>query len=180
MRSEAAKTNEHFKKAEEYRKRIESLDCMETMVNTARKLYYSAFIEDGILAGAANTLMMLFIEYGSTNMIPDIFSKLRMGDITNGELYIQMRCLFSPLSPQKRKFIESIQAIFDECIVALGCNDQGRVFAEYYTALKYLLCMIDNGRDYRENLEIGSVMMKEFSKMGNQFARKAVEFFELE
>ena len=40
--------------------------------------------------------------------------------------------------------------------------------------------MIDNGRGYRENLEIGAIMMKEFSTIGNPLAKKAVEFFEFE
>jgi transcriptional regulator with XRE-family HTH domain len=178
--SEAARANENFKKAEEYRERIENLDCMETMPNSARTLYYKAFIEDGILAGAANTIMMLFVEYSQTNMMPDVFSKMKTGDLTNGEFYIQFRSLFSDLTPEKKKFIQTNEAVFDKCLTALGSVDQGRIYAEYYTALKYLLCMIDNGRGYRENLEIGAIMMKEFSTIGNPLAKKAVEFFEFE
>ena len=61
--SEAARENEYFKKAEEYRKRIENLDFMASMISSARTLYYRSFVENGVLAGAANTLMMLFLEY---------------------------------------------------------------------------------------------------------------------
>lgn len=176
--SDAARSNEHFKMAEEYRKRIKKLDCMETMPNFARSLYYKSFVEDGILAGAANTIMMLFVEYGQTNVLPDVFSKMKTGDLTNGEFYIQFRSLFSDLTPLKKEFIQTNQEVFDKCLTALGSVDQGRIYAEYYTALKYLLCMIDNGRGYKENLEIGAIMMREFSKIGNPLAKKAVEFFE--
>ena len=178
--SKAARANAHFQKAEEYRERIEKLDYMQTMPNAARSLYYAAFVEDGILVGAANALMMLFFEYSYTNVMPEILHKLSSGDLTNGELYIQFRNLYSDLTPEKKEFIQTNQAIFDECITALGSVEQGRIHAEYYTALKYLLCMVDNGRDYRENLEIGIIMMKEFSKMGNPLAKKAVDFFALD
>ena len=178
--SQTAMGNDHFKKAEEYRERIEKLDFMETMPNAARSLYYKAFVEDGILAGAANTLMMLFFEYSQINVMPEILPKLRSGDLTIGELYIQFRNLFSNVTPPKKKFIQTNQAIFDKCITVLGSVAQGRIYAEYYTALKYWLCMIDNGRDYRENLEIGLIMMNEFSKIGNPLAKKAVDFFELD
>lgn len=173
--SEGARANEHFKKADTYRERIENLDFMGMMPNSARTLYYKSFIEDGILAGAANTLMMIFIEYAQMNVVP----QSTKNDLTNGELYSQFKSLFDDLTPQKKKFIQSIQEIFDECLKALGSIDQGRIYAEYYTALRYLLCMIDNKREYRENLEIGIIMMQEFSKIGNPLAKKVVDIFEL-
>ena len=40
--------------------------------------------------------------------------------------------------------------------------------------------MIDNGRGFRENIEIGAIMMKEFAQIGNPLAKKAVDFFEFE
>lgn len=177
--SERAKSNEHFKKAEEYRERIESLDFMEMMPNSARTLYYKSFIEDGILAGAANTLMMIFVEYAQINVFPDVFSKNLADDLTNGELYNLFKRLVDGLTPAKKKFLQTTQKIFDECLFALGSVNEGRIHAEYYTALKYLLCMIDNEREYRENLEIGIIMMKEFSKIGNPLAKKVVDIFEL-
>ena len=178
--SEGARANEHFKKADTYRERIENLDFMEMMPNSARTLYYKSFVEDGILAGAANTLMMIFVEYAQTNVLPDLFSQMITGKLTNGKLYVQFRSLFDDLTPRKKKFVQATQEIFDECLIALGSVDQGRIYAEYYTALKYLFCMIDNGRGYRENLEIGIIMMKEFSKIGNPLTKKVLDFFELE
>ena len=178
--SETALLNAHFKKAEEYCNRIKSLDYMEKMPEVAKLHYYESFIEEGIWEGAANTVMMLFVEYAHTNALPNTLPRIINGELTNGELYCQVKSLFCDLVPEKKRFIQSNQALFDKCIKALGCIPQGRIYAEYYTALKYVLCMIDNGRGFRENIEIGAIMMKEFAQIGNPLAKKAVDFFEFE
>ena len=179
--SEFAKENQHFKKADEYRKRIENMDFMEMMVNTTRNLYYKSFAEDGILAGAANTIMMLLMEYSQVDGFSlNLSSKSRIENLTNGDVYIQARNLFSDLTPKRKAFIQSTQEIYDKCIKALGDVDHARIYAEYYTALKYFFGMVDNERDYRENLEFGLVMLKEFSLIGNPFAKKAIEFLDLD
>ncbi|MBQ7968813.1 MAG: helix-turn-helix transcriptional regulator [Clostridia bacterium] len=178
--SQMSKDNKYFQKADELFDRIREFVCMETMPKTSRELYYKAYKEDGILAGAANTLMMLFIEYTQTSMERESMKKFVNSKLTNGDIYSEYKKINQPLSDARKKFINDTKMIFDECIGVLWSVDEGKYLAEYYLALKYLLCMVDNNRACIENIEIGSLMMLEFMKLGNSLAKGAVSVFELE
>ena len=183
--SDAALSNDKFKSAHELYKKIESsVDDLEkattilpSMPKQARVLYYLSFSQDGIVAGAANTIMMMFFELLSLNgMQRETIEKFVQGSATKGDIYIEIRNMTDRWKAIRKKFIMENSAIFDECISALGSSGvTGMKLAEYYTALKYFYCMLDNGRDLRENMEIGRVMMKEFSHFDNKMATRFIE-----
>ena len=183
--SDAALSNDKFKSAHELYKKIESsVDDLEkattilpSMPKQARVLYYLSFSQDGIVAGAANTIMMMFFEFLSLNgMQRETIEKFVQGSATKGDIYIEIRNMTDRWKAIRKKFIMENSAIFDECISALGSSGvTGMKLAEYYTALKYFYCMLDNGRDLRENMEIGRVMMKEFSHFDNKMATRFIE-----
>lgn len=180
--SEAAKENADFQEAEKCLQRIINLNYSIDDPTNARKLYFKSFEDTGLLAGAANAIMMLFVEYSHLTLAPDIesFEKMLRGYVTNGQFYARFRNIWSNLTEERRHFIKETQEIFDKCINALCKTYDGRIYAEYYMALKYLVCMVDNGREYRENLEIGSIMLQELVKLDNRFARKAVSVFHID
>lgn len=178
--SPLARKNDNFKQADEYFQRIINLDYMETMVRTSRELYYKSFKEDGILAGAANTIMMLLVEFLLIDINTDLTEKLSKGKLTNGEAYLYVKSINQSSSISRIKFINDTKAIFDECIRAISSENEGKVFAEYYIALKYMFCMVDNGRGYRENVEIGRIMMREFANFDNQLAKEVSTILDIE
>lgn len=162
--------NEGFIRAITYLKALVNFDFENAVSPTEiRELFYTAFIDEKNLAGASNTLMMLFVEYAQFNFDLTYFQKAVKGGLTNGQLYEKYRDIWTDITPEKKSFIVETQDVFDKCIKALAQNG-ARIYAEYYMALKYFLCMIDNGRSYRENLEIGLVMMNELKKIDNKLA----------
>ena len=177
--SEEAKKNDDFCKATEYKEYIEDKKYTREMLLISRKLYYKAFDEKGILAGSANALMMLFFEYYHFARVDNDFcNRMSRMLVTRGKLYSEFEKQVQ-ITDEKRHFIRETKEIFNKCITALAQTYSGRILAEYYMALKYLMCMIDNDRLYRENVEIGRIMMLELSELGNQFAKRAVEFYNL-
>lgn len=177
--NEAAMANEDFVAADSIYQKILEYDYTLENLTVARNLYYKSFIEAGLLPGAANTLMMLCFEYmhiTTANTEEDLVKALK-GLLTNGQFYAKYRNIWSNLTSERKQFIDETKEMFDKCISALAKTADGRIHAEYFMALKYFICMIDNGRDYRENLELGSVMLQELSQIDNRYASMFITHF---
>lgn len=139
----------------------------EEMLKKSRELYYKSFRENNIYAGAANTVCLIFWEYLSLGADKDSIDKAVNEQMKSNETYLKVKNRLVDMSEITENYIKDIQPIFDECQNALGKTVSGRIYAEYYTALKYFFCMINNGRTYQENMEIGYILLEEFSLIGN-------------
>ena len=178
--SEAARENDDFLQAEEHRKMILSFEFSLDTFASARGLYYKAFEETGIAAAAANTLMMLIFEYCQLSVVQDCLVEAISGKISKGELYTYFLSIWTDKTPEKKKFIKDTKDVFNKCIEGLSKSLSGRYYAEYYIALEYFMDMVDNERSYRENLEIGYTMLKEFAKSNNDIARHFLDALNIE
>ena len=176
--SDSALLNEDFVRANEHFKALVNYD-FENMVSPTviRELYYKSFVEGDVLAGAANTLMMLFMEYVGLNFDPFSIQKAIKGSLTNGQLYERLVNVWNEITPEKQSFLVETKEVFDRCIKGLA-QKGARTYAEYYMALKYFFCMIDNGRSYRENLEIARVIMTELKNIDNKLVISFIEKYD--
>ena len=181
--SPAGKNNADFCRAEELYHRLFNLNdetTTITMMKTCRTYYYNSFKNENILAGAANTIMMLLYEYASMDTSNELLVKLannKASELELGRFYTAWKR--NP-SKERKKFIHYNEPIYDECLKALRNDPQTLSIAEYYLVLKYFMGFVELRSDFTINdcEKIADVLFSEFYSYDNPHVLDLYNMFE--
>ena len=175
-----ATQNINFQRATELHLRYLSgdEDFMDTMLTSCRDRYYRSFKESNVLAGAANTLMLLIVEYTNLGITEEDLDTIQLDKMTEKELYCWTINIQKKYAKERKAFLESTEDMYDECLMALRNNSSTLSIAEYFLGLRYIFNMVDNPLDYEDNMKIGSVLLLEFSNLGNKYAERYLTLYD--
>ena len=147
--------------------------------NLCKKLFYMLFKSKDYLCCAANTAIVIIMEYCDLGVTE--FIKRQSGSTTLMDIMEMQEMIAEERKLLKKAFLEENETIYEECIQALAQNEDTKDFAMFLVILRYILAMTDNGvSDYTNSNIIGITMLDELHKIGNKYAVAFFEMFQTE
>lgn len=162
--------NDDFLRGDELLKIILTGDISSVRMAACRNRFYNSFKKGNIMEGAANVLMMLFLEYiwlVISDFPPELLQKYAFGVCQRTEFFQWVDSV--RFSKECIEFLDSTDSVFYECLGALKNTAKWNELYEFYFSARYLVYIVDNGVDYNNNLKIGIDMLVSFVKQGNYF-----------
>lgn len=181
--SPAGKNNADFCRGEElYHRLFNDETSTITTVKTCRMYYYNSFKNENILAGAANTIMMLFHEYFAMDNSSELTSRIISNKASKLEVENWYTSWKRNPSSERKKFIHQNEKIYDECLRALRNDPQTSSIAEYYLILKYLMGFVELTPDFTiiDCEKVANILACEFYKYDNPYVLDLYNMFEQE
>ena len=178
VKSNRALNDEHFIMATDCFEKLLSINTISTIFiresfEKCKNAYFDSYKHSRIIAGAANTLMVIILEYAFLKVPPEMYGKdvIRNKDI---ELLSNKEN-----SEEQMDFIKANEDIFEECLRALRNNPNTIDLYEYYLALKYLYGMTINDETRETNNAIGLALLMEYYTLDNKYVERLFDkFFE--
>lgn len=171
VKSNRALNDEHFIMATDCFEKLLSINTISTIFiresfEKCKNAYYDSYKHSRIIAGAANTLMVIILEYAFLKVPPEMYGKdvIRNKDI---ELLSNKEN-----SEEQMDFIKANEDIFEECLRALRNNPNTIDLYEYYLALKYLYGMTINDETRETNNAIGLALLMEYYTLDNKYVER--------
>ena len=171
VKSNRALNDEHFIMATDCFEKLLSINTIFTIFiresfEKCKNAYYDSYKHSRIIAGAANTLMVIILEYAFLKVPPEMYGKdvIRNKDI---ELLSNKEN-----SEEQMDFIKANEDIFEECLRALRNNPNTIDLYEYYLALKYLYGMTINDETRETNNAIGLALLMEYYTLDNKYVER--------
>lgn len=176
--SPAALKNKDFVKANDWFTDILSCDFRSLpKIRACRNCYYKAFKEANILAGAANTITLLHLEYIMLDFPDKFLIDAARDTLDLCEVISWSKESSKLLSATKKRFLDETEEIYDECLLALKENDSTASAAEFYLAFKYFTVMVEyESPEHAEAIKMmGLYLFYEYSKLKNQYCERYIE-----
>ncbi len=182
--SEKALENIHFLKGYEYTKNIfsklknNSEEIMDSEIRIALEEYELSLIDnETLIESVANILVLYFIIYSSMpdEHIEKINYAINYGKSNNKD-FVKKYVLkdVNPTSQinlnEKKNYIIETQETILSLISMLKQSAEYYELADYYIALRYTLCMVDNVHTDEQNKTFGIELLFTFANMGNKYA----------
>ena len=171
VKSNRALNDEHFIMATDCFEKLLSINTISTIFiresfEKCKNAYFDSYKQSRIIAGAANTLMVIILEYAFLKVPPEMYGKdvIRNKDI---ELLSNKEN-----SEEQMDFIKANEDIFEECLRALRNNPNTIDLYEYYLALKYLYGMTINDETRETNNAIGLALLMEYYTLDNKYVER--------
>lgn len=171
VKSNRALNDEHFIMATDCFEKLLSINTISTIFiresfEKCKNAYFDSYKHSRIIAGAANTLMVIILEYAFLKVPPEMYGKdvIRNKDI---ELLSNKEN-----SEEQMDFIKANEDIFEECLRALRNNPNTIDLYEYYLALKYLYGMTINDETRETNNAIGLALLMEYYTLDNKYVER--------
>ena len=171
VKSNRALNDEHFIMATDCFEKLLSINTISTIFiresfEKCKNAYFDSYKHSRIIAGAANTLMVIILEYAFLKVPPEMYGKdvIRNKDI---ELLSNKEN-----SEEQMDFIKANEDIFEECLRALRNNPNTIDLYEYYLALKYLYGMTINDETRETNNAIGLALLMEYYTFDNKYVER--------
>ena len=171
VKSNRALNDEHFIMATDCFEKLLSINTISTIFiresfEKCKNAYFDSYKHSRIIAGAANTLMVIMLEYAFLKVPPEMYGKdvIRNKDI---ELLSNKEN-----SEEQMDFIKANEDIFEECLRALRNNPNTIDLYEYYLALKYLYGMTINDETRETNNAIGLALLMEYYTLDNKYVER--------
>ena len=171
VKSNRALNDEHFIMATDCFEKLLSINTIFTIFiresfEKCKNAYFDSYKHSRIIAGAANTLMVIILEYAFLKVPPEMYGKdvIRNKDI---ELLSNKEN-----SEEQMDFIKANEDIFEECLRALRNNPNTIDLYEYYLALKYLYGMTINDETRETNNAIGLALLMEYYTLDNKYVER--------
>ena len=171
VKSNRALNDEHFIMATDCFEKLLSINTISTIFigesfEKCKNAYFDSYKHSRIIAGAANTLMVIILEYAFLKVPPEMYGKdvIRNKDI---ELLSDKEN-----SEEQINFIKAKEDIFEECLRALRNNPNTIDLYEYYLALKYLYGMTINDETREINNAIGLALLMEYYTFDNKYVER--------
>lgn len=171
VKSNRALNDEHFIMATDCFEKLLSINTISTIFiresfEKCKNAYFDSYKHSRIIAGAANTLTVIILEYAFLKVPPEMYGKdvIRNKDI---ELLSNKEN-----SEEQMDFIKANEDIFEECLRALRNNPNTIDLYEYYLALKYLYGMTINDETRETNNAIGLALLMEYYTLDNKYVER--------
>lgn len=171
VKSNRALNDEHFIMATDCFEKLLSINTISTIFiresfEKCKNAYFDSYKHSRIIAGAANTLMVIILEYAFLKVPPEMYGNdvIRNKDI---ELLSNKEN-----SEEQMDFIKANEDIFEECLRALRNNPNTIDLYEYYLALKYLYGMTINDETRETNNAIGLALLMEYYTLDNKYVER--------
>ena len=74
------------------------------------------------------------------------------------------------IKDKRKGFVADFEEVVVAALKALKSEQEWSDLADYYLALRYVLCMVDTGLSNEMNTAVGMQMMLSFMTMGNRYA----------
>lgn len=170
--------NQNFKRGDELLSQyLRGESTMSTILNSARNRFYKSYKDAGLLNGAANTLMLILMEFATIDLEQEFVDKIATSGISKSDLLVYNIKRSSALSDKQVKFIKSTEDIYDECLFALRSNKKINMY-EYFLMLRYYYGMVDNGLTPVDNAKVAYAMIYELYRCENTYAKRLVAFLD--
>ena len=171
VKSNRALNDEHFIMATDCFEKLLSINTISTIFiresfEKCKNAYYDSYKHSRIIAGAANTLMVIILEYAFLKVPPEMYGK---DVIRNKEIELLSN---KENSEEQMDFIKANEDIFEECLRALRNNPNTIDLYEYYLALKYLYGMTINDETRETNNAIGLALLMEYYTLDNKYVER--------
>lgn len=165
--------SDEFNNAIKYFNQIDLLENLSrTLVKKCREMFYTSFINDGILEGAANTLMLILLEFSLLCMSSEFFESAILGTTKNIDVQNEIE---KQLSKESKDFITNTNAMYNECLIALKNSSDNYDLYEYYLAMKFIFSFVDNGKTRKSNATIGCELLMQCYDLGNKYAIEYID-----
>lgn len=184
IHSKKALENIHFLKGYERTKIICSKlkknneEIMDSEIKIALEEYELSLIEnEALVESAANILVLYFIIYSSMpdEHIEKINHAINYGKSNNKDFV--KKYILKDVNPTsqinlniKKNYINETQETILFLISMLKKSAEYYELADYYIALRYALCMVDNIHSDEQNKTFGIELLSTFAKTGNKYA----------
>lgn len=177
----------HTKIYNELEKGISWNDCE---LEKCLEVYTVSFEENNIIEAAANLLWWMCL-LGSVYFFDDeAFNAL--GKLSNKKIdkkdFLKNHWLINydinyesrqNKIKEKLKYVREIDDLFITCTKALKESSEWFNLGDYYLAMKYIYCLVDNNQSDDTNYNIGCQMMLLFASLGNDYAKTFVSCYEI-
>ena len=170
--------NQNFKLGDEMLSRyLRGETNMDTILNSARNRFYQSYKEDGLLDGAANTLMLILMEFSQIGLEQKFVDKISTNSISKSDLLVYGIKRMCALSDAQLNFIKSNENVYDECLLALRNNKKVNMY-EYFFMLRYYYGMVDNGLTPIDNVKVACTMLYELERHKNKYTHRLATFLD--
>lgn len=170
--------NQNFKRGDELISQyLRGETNMNTVLNSARNRFYQSYKEAGLLHGAANTLMLILMEFETIDLEQEFVDKIATRGISKSDLLAYSIKKSSVLSKVQLSFIKSNENVYDECLLALRNNNKVNMY-EYFFMLRYYYGMVDNGLTPVDNAKAACVMLYELERCKNKYTHRLATFLD--
>ena len=174
VKSNKALNDEWFIKATECFDKLLSINTISSILvresfEKCKNAYFNSYKHSHIIAGAANTLMVIFLEYAYLKVPFEMYGK---GVIRNKDIELLSN---KEISQEQIHFIKENEDVFEECLRALRNNPNTIDLYEYYLALKYLCGMITNDETRETNNAIGLALLMEYYTLDNKYVERLLD-----
>ncbi len=121
----------------------------------------------------ANLMWSIFVWWSQmydTNQMLFLQNKM-LSKKLNFKDYMKLRDTEDKSIIEKRvNFVTDFEEVVIAALKALKCEQEWSDLADYYLALRYVLCMVDNELSNEMNSTVGIQMMLSFMELGNSYA----------
>ena len=148
------------------------------MLRPCRERFYNSYKNGNILAGAANTLRLLVLEYTFMGVRKEYLEKENLTEQDQTNLFVEMVSSRKLMSDKKKKFIEDTTDMFDECLKALRNSRNTLDIYELFFALRlYFQMEVCDDEEFGESITItGFNLLWKFSELGNKYCKSYLEY----
>lgn len=176
--SEEAMKSENFKNGYELsQKLIDGFSNGEilpgNLIVRIFEAYLNAADESEAPEIAANLMWSIFVWWSQmydTNQMLFLQNKM-LSKKLNFKDYMKLRDTEDKSIIEKRvNFVTDFEEVVIAALKALKCEQEWSDLADYYLALRYVLCMVDNELSNEMNSTVGIQMMLSFMELGNSYA----------
>ena len=170
--------NQNFKRGDEMLSQyLRGETNMNTVLNSARNRFYQSYKEAGLLHGAANTLMLILLEFATIGLEQEFVDKITTSGISKSDLWVCSIKKLSELSEEQLSFIKSNENVYDECLLALRNNKKVNMY-EYFFMLRYYYGMVDNGLTPVDNAKVACAMLYELDRRNHKYTHRLATFLD--
>lgn len=179
--SEEAMKNSSFKKAYDMTQRLlkafsKGEILRGSIIVDIFELYINSIEKAELAEGVANAIWTIFIWWSQLTDV-NVALALQRTFFANKEFEVKeldnfRKNVSNKVLEKRRGFLTDIDEIFVELIKVLKTDLNWADLGDYYSAMRYVQAMVDNGLSDNMNIAIGMQMMITYAKIENPYAVK--------